>query len=470
MTNEPTHSPRRLLLVLFLGVLMVALDIAIVGPALPAIQDTFGVSERAIAWVFSMFVLFNLVGLPLMAKLADVFGRRLVYTIDILLFGVGSLVVALSPSFAVLLVGRAIQGMAASGIFPVASAVIGDVFAPERRGRALGVLGAVYGVAFIIGPIIAGLLLKVGWTWLFIINLPVAVVVALVGYGKLPALHRAQGRQLDWAGIATLGMLLAALAYGINWLDTEAFVDSLTSLAVWPYLLLAAVLFPVFLYVERRAPNPLLRLGLLSSRQVVLAGLLAAGAGLTEAAFIFFPKMAGVAFGVSRSAGAYMLLPLTFAVALGAPLAGRLLDRVGSRAIVLAGTACLTLGMGILGLLPPQQIYFYVGTVLVGLGLAALLGSALAYILLSESRVEERTVAQGIITLFISIGQTIGAPMIGAVVASEAGALMGYTQSFLIIAGVTLVLLLLSFGLKKRGSELETARAMASQGQERSVS
>ena len=447
-----------------------ALDIAIVGPALPAIQETFGVGERAIAWVFSMFVLFNLVGLPLMAKLADVFGRRIIYTIDIVLFGAGSLVVALSPSFTVLLIGRAIQGMAASGIFPVASAVIGDTFEPERRGRALGVLGAVYGLAFFIGPIIAGLLLKVGWTWLFIINFPVALVVGLIGYRKLPAMHRAQGRQLDWAGIATLGMLLAALAYAINWIDTEAFVESLRSVDVWPYLLLVAVLFPVFLFVERRAPDPLLRLGLLSSRQVVLAGLLAAGAGLTEAAFIFFPKMAGVAFGVSRSVGAYMLLPLTIAVALGAPLAGRLLDRVGSRAVVLAGTACLTLGMGILGLLPSQQIYFYVGTILVGLGLAALLGSALAYILLSESRVEERTVAQGIITLFISIGQIIGAPMIGAVVASEAGALVGYSQSFLIIAGITLVLLLLSFGLKKRGSELEKAREMAAERQESGAS
>ena len=409
-----------------MGVLMVALDIAIVGPALPAIQEAFGAGERAIAWVFSMFVLFNLIGLPLMAKLADVFGRRLIYTVDILLFGVGSLVVAFSPSFAVLLVGRAIQGMAASGIFPVASAFIGDVFPPERRGRALGVLGAVYGIAFIIGPIIAGLLLKVGWSWLFLINLPLAVGVAAVGYRKLPVRRTVQSRRLDWGGIAALGLMLATLAYGINQINTEAFIESLTSIAVWPYFALAAVFLPVFLFVERRAPDPLLRLSLMGSRQVVLAGLLAAGAGLVEAAFIFFPKMAVSAFSVSPSVGAYMLLPLTFAVALGSPLAGRLIDRVGSRTIVLAGTACLAVGMGILGLFTTEQAFFYLGTVLVGLGLAALLGSALAYILLSESRVEERTVAQGIITLFISIGQTIGAPMIGAVVASEGGAVTGY--------------------------------------------
>ena len=455
------HSPRRLLPVLFLGVLMVALDIAIVGPALPAIREDFGVSDRAIAWVFSIFVLFNLVGLPLMARLADVFGRRTVYTVDILLFGLGSLLVALSPSFAVLLIGRAVQGVAASGIFPVASAVIGDLFPPEKRGRMLGVLGSVYGVAFIIGPIIAWQLLKVGWPWLFLINLPVALIVAGIGYLRLPETRPAQARGIDWGGIVTLGAMLAALAYGINMIDTEAFIDSLTSLAVWPFLLLAVVLFPVFLYIERRAADPLLRLSLMKSRQVMLAGLLAAGAGMTEAAFIFFPSLAVIAFAVTKSEGALMLFPLTVAVAIGAPLAGRVLDRVGSRAVVLTGTVCLTLGLGILGLFPAQLVSFYSGTVLVGLGLAALLGSALSYILLSESRVGERTVAQGIITLFISIGQTIGAPMIGAVVASGAGAVAGYSRAFLVISGVTLVLTMLAFGLKKRGSELKTAHEMA---------
>ena len=445
---------------------MVALDIAIIGPTLPAVQKTFGVTERAMAWFVSMFVLFNLVGLPLMAKLADVFGRRLVYTIDILLFGTGSLVVALAPSFTVFLVGRAVQGVAASGIFPVASAVIGDVFPPERRGQALGVLGAVYGLAFIIGPAIAGLLLTVewvfqdGWPWVFLVNLPLALVVGVVGYHKLPRTSPPQTRQIDWGGIATLGVLLAALAYGINMIDTETFFDSLISLSVWPFLLLAVLLVPIFLYVERRAPNPLLRLSLMNSRQVALAGLLAAGAGMTEAAFSFFPSFAGAALGVSESAGSYMLLPLAFAVAFGSPLAGRVLDRVGSRAVVIAGTACMAVGLGTLSLFPPHQFIFYTGTVLVGLGMGAVLGSALSYILLSESRIEERTVAQGIISLFISVGLMLGAPMIGAVVASEAGAVTGYARAFLIIAGIALVLTTLAFGLKKRVTELETAREM----------
>ncbi len=143
----------RLLLVLFVGVLMGALDIAIVGPALPTIRDFFGVDDRAAAWIFSIYVLFNLVSTPLMAKLSDLYGRRSIYIMDVAIFAAGSLVVALAPAFAFVLIGRAIQGLGAGGIFPVASAVIGDTFPPEKRGSALGLIGAVFGLAFIIGPI-----------------------------------------------------------------------------------------------------------------------------------------------------------------------------------------------------------------------------------------------------------------------------------------------------------------------------
>lgn len=172
-------SRKRLLLVLFIGVLMGALDIAIVGPALPAIRDYFGVDDRASAWIFSVYVLCNLVGTPLMAKLSDIYGRRSIFVLDVLVFGLGSVIVALAPAFSFVLVGRAIQGLGAGGIFPVASAVIGDTFPAEKRGSALGLIGAVFGIAFIIGPILGGLLLLAGWRWLFLINLPIAALQIL---------------------------------------------------------------------------------------------------------------------------------------------------------------------------------------------------------------------------------------------------------------------------------------------------
>ena len=160
MVSNNARERNFVLGVLFFGVLMAALDIAIIGPALPAIRDGFHTTDRAVVWVFTTYLLFNLIGTPLMAKLSDRLGRRDVYIADVLLFVLGSVVVALAPSLTWVVVGRGIQGFGAGGIFPVASAVIGDTFPPEKRGRALGIIGSVFGVAFLIGPVVAGVVLQ----------------------------------------------------------------------------------------------------------------------------------------------------------------------------------------------------------------------------------------------------------------------------------------------------------------------
>ncbi len=430
---------------------MAALDIAIVGPALPALREHYGLSERAIAWVFNVFVLFNLLGLPLMARLSDVFGRRAVYALNVILFAVGSLIVALAPPFWVVLVGRAVQGLGASGIFPVASAVVGDVVAPGKRGAALGVLGAVFGLAFIIGPILAGVLLLVGWPWLFVVNIPLALVVFIAALRVLPTVDPSRQRSLDLAGVVLVGIILASFAFGMNQIDTEAFVESVLSARVLPWLVLSGLLLPIFVRAEQRSENPLLRIALFRRRQVVIASLLGVGAGLTEAAFVFMPAMAVEAFDVSKSTASFMLLPLVTAVAIGSPIGGRILDRLGTRVVILASTAILTTGTAIMGFVPLTVTVFYSASVLIGLGLSGLLGSSLSYILLEEAQEAERTVAQGVVTLSISVGQLTGGALIGAVVASAAAALRGYHLAFACIAGAAFLLTVLSLGLKKRG-------------------
>jgi len=131
-----SRSNNQILTFLFIGVLMGALDISIIGPAIPSIEKTILMNQRDLSWIFSIYVLFNLVGISLMAKLSDFFGRRWIYLLSAALFGIGSLVVASSQNMTFLLIGRGIQGFGSSGIFPVAAAVIGDVFLVERRGRA----------------------------------------------------------------------------------------------------------------------------------------------------------------------------------------------------------------------------------------------------------------------------------------------------------------------------------------------
>jgi EmrB/QacA subfamily drug resistance transporter len=449
----------RILSVLFIGVLMGALDIAIVGPALPAIQKAFAVSDRALTWMFSIYVLFNLIGTPLMAKLSDIYGRRMIYVVDVSVFAVGSLIVALSPSFGVVVIGRAIQGLGAGGIFPVASAVIGDIFPPEKRGSALGLIGAVFGVAFIVGPIIGGLLLMASWHWLFIVNLPIAAVVIWLSLRILPANRPNRVARFDWPGMIVLSTGLAALALGINQLDTKNIGASLLSLTGLPLFLLAGALLVVFVSIERRAASPVVRLDLFSRRQMVLTYLLSSGAGLGEASLVFMPNMAVVAFGLKTSEAAFLLMPVVLAMAVGSPLVGRLLDKFGSRLVILSGTVILVGGLFLIGVAGARMPMFILSGALIGLGLAALLGAPMRYIMLNEASRSDRSVAQGIVALFASVGQLVGSALVGAVADSQGGGVGGYESAFLVTAVIGVVMVLLATGLKNRQAELATVRS-----------
>ena len=295
-------SNRRILAILFTGVLMGALDISIVGPAIPSIENTIAVETRSLGWIFSIYVLFNLVGISLFARLSDIYGRRNIYMLSLIIFGAGSLVVSLSGNFTILLTGRAIQGFGASGIFPVASAVIGDIFPPEKRGRMLGIIGAVFGIAFIIGPVIAGILLSYfNWNALFVINLPIVVVLVIASRRQLPSVKMSTSGLFDWKGILTLGLMLASFTYGINNIEASQFMDSLFSVRVLPYLLLSIILLIMNFIIEKNAENPVIKLVYLRNRQFVIAGIIAIATGVLQASFVFIPSYAVGIFDISSS-------------------------------------------------------------------------------------------------------------------------------------------------------------------------
>lgn len=449
---DSAPSPRRVMAVLFLGTLMAALDIALVAPGLSAIAAGFDLDTGAASWVLSVFVLANLVGLPLMTSLADRHGRRRLFVACAALFGAGALVVMLAPNYGVMLGGRGLQGLGASGLFPMASAVVGETVAPERRGRALGLLGAVFGLAFLIGPVVGGILLGVvGWRALFAVSLGLAVAVSALGWAWLPASERGRAGAPDWAGMFCLAAALGALAWGLSGLDAERLAGSLLAPVVALPLLAGAALLGAFAWTERRVAAPFLRMGLLASGPVRTACLLAFGAGLVEALFVFLSTFSVEAFGVSRSAASFMLLPLVAAVAVGAPIGGRLLDKVGARPIVASGSLLLTLGLAMWAWAGSSGLVgYYGGSLLVGFGLAGLLGAPLSYLMLREAGVGERTVAQGLLTVFISIGQLIGSAIVGALVATGATPLVGFRAAFLATASVGVVLVVASVRLDRR--------------------
>ena len=448
-----SRANNQILIFLFIGVLMGALDISIVGPAIPSIEKTISMNQQDLSWIFSIYVLFNLVGISLMAKLSDFFGRRWIYLACTALFGIGSLVVASSQDITFLLIGRGIQGFGSSGIFPVAAAVIGDVFPMERRGRALGILGAVFAIAFILGPFIAGfILMYFNWNTLFLINIPVVILLISWGYFILPSKKMEQKIKFDFPGVILMGIILAAYSLGVNNIKSDHFLDSLTSFPVLPLLLIAGVLTPILLMLEKVTEFPVLDVKLFRSREVLLVGLIALGLGLFQSSVVFLPKLAVSLFGVQPSRASFMLLPVVLAAAIGSPLGGRMIDKIGSKIIICIGLVIATIALYLLSLVLNNLVYFYCAEGLLGLGLA--IRASLSYIILNEVSARERASAQAVLLIFISLGQLTGSALVGALASSAGKGAKGIGYAFLFMGIISFILVVASFFLKNRKKEI----------------
>jgi len=164
------------------------------------------------------------------------------------------------------------------------------------------------------------------------------------------------------------------------------------------------------------------------------------------------------AFGLKSSQAAFLLMPVVLAMAVGSPTVGRLLDKFGSKVVILAGSMVLVIGLFVLGLFASSMPMFIVAGILIGLGLSALLGAPMRYIMLNESTPADRSVAQGAVALFSSIGQLMGASLVGAVADSQGGGVTGYSSAFLVTGVIGILLVALAVGLKNQAAELQTVR------------
>lgn len=442
-------SQKLILALLFIGVLMGALDLAIIGPALPAIQSEFMLDNRNLSWLFNVYVLAQLLGTPLFAKASDKYGRRNVYMVCVAGFGLGSLMLVLATRYETLLLGRAVQGLGASGIFPVAAALIGDTFPREKQGSALGMIGAVFGLAFLIGPVLGGILLRYAWQWLFILNLPIAGGLLVAAWRLLPSGGSKQLLPFDWLGGAILSALLACLAVGITNFDTADSWSSLTGVQVWPFMLTGLVLVPLFWATEKNAEDPIIRPSFFAARQIRLVMLIAAGLGTVECAQVFFPALGVAALGIPASMAAWLMLPGVFVMMLVSPVAGKLVDAIGPTRVIQISLLTMLAGMLVYALTEISYVTFIGGGMIVGVGVAALLGAPLRYILLEEAPVADRASTQGLLNIFLGIGQLSGAAIVGAVATSAGGGTTGYQASFGVLAVIALVIGVIALGLRK---------------------
>ncbi|WP_048190794.1 MFS transporter [Methanobacterium sp. SMA-27] len=450
------NGNNQILFLLFVGVFMGSLDIGIVGPALPSIQTYFLINERVLSWVFTIYILFFMIGTPLMAKLSDIYGRKSIYILDIFLFALGSLITITSFSYDMLLLGRAIQGIGAGGIFPVANAFIGDIFPPDKRGGALGILGSVWGLSSVLGPVLGGLLLNYSWQLLFIINLPLAGIVLVGSFYILPKSQKNGKIRFDWAGLTVLGFMVIALAYGLNQIETNNFIASVSSLDVWPYIILSGILLPILWFIEKRAKDPLIQVNLFKSLEVKLVSSISIGTGLVQASTVFVPAFVIAALSFSTTKASLMLMPIVLTMALGAPVIGKLLDKFGSRNIMVIGAFCIVIGLFMMGFFSKSFYLFILAGILVGVGMSTAIGSPPRYIMLIESPQKERASGQALINIITSFGQLIGGALIGAVIGSYAGAVNGYQLAYIAMGFVAILMTILALGLKSKKQQLKT--------------
>lgn len=449
---------RNLILILFLiGVFMGSLDTGIIGPVLPSIEQSFNLTSRESSWIFTLFVISFMIGSPVMAKFSDFYGRKKVFIIDVLLFGIGSCLIAFSPNIEAILLGRIIQGFGCGGIFPVGGAFIGDEFPLEERGKALGILGSVFGISAIGGPLVGAALIPFGWNWCFTINIPISIFIILFAYYILPDARDERKLKIDYLGIVILSILAVFLAYGLNQIDSSNFISSLFSWNVAPFLLAFIVLIPIFLRVEKRVQDSIVAINMLSNREIRIACIETLCYGIIYSSVIFVPSLVILSMGLNDQYASLMLIPILGANAIAAPILGKILDSVGSRKVMMVGTFILTIGLIVIAVHPTDMILFIAAGLLVGVGLVTIIGAPLRYIVLSEAKPTERGAGQAIVNMLSSAGQLIGGALIGGIIASFSG-IWGYKISLLLASVVAIIAFIFTLRLKSRDEQIETMK------------
>jgi EmrB/QacA subfamily drug resistance transporter len=345
-----------ILFAVLLGLFLGALDQTIVGPALPTIVTKLAGNDIYV-WAVTIYLLTSTISVPFWGKLSDIYGRKPMFMIGITIFLIGSALSGLSQNMTELIAFRGFQGIGAGSLFPIALATIGDLFTPAERGKYQGLFGAVFGIAFIVGPLVGGFLTEnIAWNWIFYVNIPVGLVSLYFIWRLLPTVKtKAATRNFDILGgviftIATAFLLVGLTEKGQTDSATHALYNW-TDPVVGGFILIAAIGIALFIWAESRAKEPIVPLNLFRNRTYaasMVATFFAAFAFF--GAIIFLPRWFQIVQGYSPTNSGLAALPLMVGLIFSSIASGLIVARTGRYkwmtvgAIVLMGisTALMT--------------------------------------------------------------------------------------------------------------------------------
>jgi EmrB/QacA subfamily drug resistance transporter len=407
------------LLVLFLS----SLDQTIVGTALPRIVTDLHGSEQY-AWVVTIYLLTSTITVPVYGKLSDVYGRRPLLMIGIGLFLLGSALSGLSQNIEQLIAFRAIQGLGAGALFPISLAIVGDLFDPRERGRYQGLFGGVFGISFLLGPLIGGFFTDhVSWHWIFYVNLPVGIAAFAAISTKLPNMRRenTRVRDFDYLGTAVFTAGVVPLLIGLSNKGTTAADGTLPgwgSPEVGGLMAVGVALLGLFVWIEHRAAQPIVPLSLFRNRtfSASILATLAVSIGLF-AGIIYLPRFYQVVRGVSATQSGYETWPLLVGLIGGSVLTGRLISRTGRyRKLVVASAVLLLVGMVLMTTMTATisnwELWGFMLIVGVGVGPGM---SGYATIVQNVVPVRLMGTSTSVLTFFRQVGGSIGLAAAGTV-------------------------------------------------------
>ncbi|MEV0410810.1 MDR family MFS transporter [Streptomyces sp. NPDC050448] len=404
-----------------LGVLLAALDQTIVGTALPTIVADLGGGNH-MSWVVTSYLLAETVATVLVGKFGDLFGRKLIFQASAVIFITGSFLCGLASNMSLLILWRGIQGIGAGGLMVTSMALIADVVPLRERGKYQGAIGAVFGVATVIGPLLGGLFTDhLTWRWAFYVNVPIAILVVVAAARTVPSVRAPGGTRIDYLGIALVAAGSSALILATSWGGNEYAWDSATITGLFVGGALALALFCL---VETRAAEPMLPMRLFRNQVFTVCSVLSFVVGFAMlGAMTFLPTYLQFVDGDSATVSGVRTLPLVIGLLIASVFSGNVTSKTG-RYRIFPIVGCLVMGIGLylLSRMGPgtsswlESLYMFV----LGAGIGLCMQVLTIAVQNTVDYADLGTATSGV-TFFRTLGSAFGTAVFGTIYANTLG-------------------------------------------------
>jgi EmrB/QacA subfamily drug resistance transporter len=441
------------------GLFMIMLDNTVVNVALPSIQDDLDADLSELQWIVTGYALTFAALMLVGGKVADAYGRRLIFVVGIGVFTFASLLCGLAGSSEMLIAARVLQGAGAALMNPATLSIIAATFPPRERGTAIGIWAGTSALALAIGPLVGGLITEhLDWSWIFFVNVPIGVLGIAASFLLIDESRDETHERLDLPGLATSGLGLFALTYGL----IEANTYGWTSARILGAFAVAGIALGAFVLLERHQRAPMLPLELFRNRTYTGANLTMLLVALAMFGVFFFVSlyMQNV-LGYSAVQAGAAFLPMTLLIILVAPMAGRTADRFGSRGLMTVGMTLIALQLALFSQLGADASFWQLlpSLLIGGVGMALTMTPSAAAATRAVP-VEKAGVGAAVLNSARQVGGTMGIAVMGAIVAAQVdGAwsteafMRGFERALLVAAGIAALGAVVAFTLVRPHDE-----------------